>query len=372
MPDEKHPEDQTENTQSDTQEPQQPEPPTQEELEQVELGGVGAITPPAGSPQASAAASKHHDLGARAPDLRELASPDMSNAELAELILAQPKEKMIPWESCKLPSRGLYYSSWNGADSMQVRGIGTEAEKWLANQRLAQSGESIDYLFRECCQFPDPEFDSLDLLVGDRVFLLYYLRGITHGNVYEFAITCQQPQCQQTSTHRYDLNELAGTIVWANENLGSEPFKVSLPYYSRTYNKDVWVEVRFVRGRDTNNMLAMRRTKQRMFAKPGVRAGRRRPEPHQNQRPMTADDTLTENIELMIHSFLGETDRVKIKMAVEKMHATDTATIREWLRENTPGIETAVTIGCPECGQEFMVELPITESFFRPAQEQRN
>ena len=46
----------------------------------------------------------------------------------------------------------------------------------------------------------------------------------------------------------------------------------------------------------------------------------------------------------------------------------DTAAIREWLRENTPGIDSTVTITCPSCDTSFTVELPITESFFRPTQ----
>jgi hypothetical protein len=42
------------------------------------------------------------------------------------------------------------------------------------------------------------------------------------------------------------------------------------------------------------------------------------------------------------------------------------AIIREWLRLNSPGIDTQVDLNCADCGQEFRVMLPITESFFRP------
>jgi len=256
-----------------------------------------------------------------------------------------------------------------------VRAMGQMAERVLATTRLVQDGQSIDYLFRECVRFPDQSFDPMDLLVGDRIYLLYYLRGITHGNIYEFAVTCQRPECGQTSTHSYDLNNLASTVRVADPSLGQEPFKVTLPYLSECSGRDFWVGVRFLRGRDTSNMVAMRRTKKRMFAAPAVRAGHDRDRgrgrsPFNRQQEVVIDDTLTENLQMVIESIMGVTkDRGKIAALVSRMHATDTAAIREWLREYSPGVETMVKLGCPECGQDFTVELPITESFFRPTQK---
>ena len=71
----------------------------------------------------------------------------------------------------------------------------------------------------------------------------------------------------------------------------------------------------------------------------------------------------------IIVSVMGVTDTFSIRQIVDKLHATDTAAIREWMKENTPGIDNTVTVECPECGQDFTVELPITESFFRPSKQ---
>lgn len=299
----------------------------------------------------------------RKASIEDLISPSASNEDVIDAVLAAPDDRLIPWESCTLPSRGMFYD-W-GTGVVQVHGMGLMTDKILATQRLAQSGESIDHVFRECVRFPDPSFDAMDLLVGDRVFLLYYLRGITHGNIYEFAITCPNPACASTSTHSYDLNEQAKTIKWADPTLGQEPFRVTLPYLSEVTGREFWVGLRFLRGRDTNNMVATRRMRKKVTAAPSVRAGRDSQvmNGHSN---VIIDETLSENLQLIVTDVLGVTDRMRVHGTIERLHARDTATIREWLKDNSPGIDTAVTLNCPDCGQAFTTELPITESFFRP------
>ena len=287
-----------------------------------------------------------------------------SNEEFLKRILELPEEKLIPWEECTLPSKGIYYNWPDGV--VMVKAMGQTAEKVLATQRLAQSGQSIDYLFRECCKFPTG-FDPADLLLGDRVFLLYYLRGITHGNLYEFLISC--PQCEVSATHKYDLNDLATTIKWADASVGREPFRITLPYMSKATGREVFVGVRFLRASDANDILAQRKFRKQNFSRPAnsVRAGGTLPSQRAAQRQdASLDDSLSENLEKMIVSVMGVTDPGAIRAFVQKLHSTDTATIREWIRENSPGIDTTVLITCPSCSYEFRAELPISESFFRP------
>lgn len=303
---------------------------------------------------------KINQMSAKTGDLTEQlsAAENLTNEQLLQSIIDAPTEKLIPWEDCHLPSKGIYYGWSDGV--VQVRAMGQTAEKVLATQRLAQSGQSIDYLFRECCRFPEG-FDPVDLLLGDRVFLLYYLRGITHGNIYEFAVTCPNEDCRAVSTHSYDLNNLAGTIKWADSSLGQEPFKIVLPYMSKVVGKELYIGVRFLRGYDANDILAKRKMNKKLQAKPGQsKPGARRFTP-------TIDDSISDNLAKVIVSVMGVEDKFVIKSFVERLHAQDTAEIREWLKDHTPGIDTTVSLTCPECDTEFTVELPITENFFRPS-----
>lgn len=329
--------------------------------EEIDLD-VGAGLPKSNTDQ-NAADTPVNQMETAVADLTADINPGMTNEDLVNLIIGSSEEKLIPWEECFLPSRGLYYGWPDGM--VMVRAMGQTAEKVLATQRLAQSGQSIDYLFRECCKFPNG-FDPVDLLLGDRVFLLYYIRGITHGNLYEFVINCPNENCQSVSTHTYDLNELASTVTWANPTIGREPFKVVLPYMSKATKREFWVGVRFLRGADANDILAKRKARKKMVAKPG---GVKTRGLSYDTRPQvqSIDDSVTENMSKIIVSVMGVDDPFTIRSFIEKMHASDTAEVREWLRNNTPGIDNTVTVECPDCSNEFTVELPITESFFRPS-----
>jgi len=228
----------------------------------------------------------------------------------------------------------------------------------MATQRLAQSGQALDHVFNNCTRLPQ-DFDSEDLLVGDRTFLLFYLRGITHGNEYEFMAKCNNEECGRSSNHVYDLNNLANTITVPKPDLGSEPFKVVLPYLSKVMGKEVYVEVKFLRGKHLNAIMR-NRANQRRIAKPTAsNTG--------DVGEVAIDRTLSQNLNLVIHSVLGDTDPNKINKFVERLHARDTATIREWLKDNTPGIDTSISIRCPHCQNDMTIDLPITESFFRPS-----
>jgi len=297
-------------------------------------------------------------------DLESHFPKSSSNEDFLRKILEMPEEKLIPWEECTLPSKGVYYGWPDGV--VMVKAMGQAAEKVLATQRLAQSGQSIDYLFRECCKFPNT-FDPADMLLGDRVFLLYYLRGITHGNLYEFLISC--PDCDASATHKYDLNDLASTIKWADASLGREPFRVVLPYITKATGREVYVGLKFLRATDANEMLSQRKFRKQNFSRPAntVRSGGAMPsQRNKAKQDNSIDETLSDNLEKMIINVMGISDAMAIKAFVSKLHSTDTATIREWMRENSPGIDTTVLITCPSCDHEFRAELPISESFFRP------
>lgn len=293
-------------------------------------------------------------------------SAGLSNEELVDRILQVDQEKLIPWELIEIPSRGIYYGWVDGM--CQIRPMGQTAEKILVTQRLVSSGQAIDYLFRECCQFPNG-FDPVDLLVGDRAFLLYYLRGITHGQIYEFTTTCPNEECGAISPYAYNLNELASTIRYADPSLGQEPFQVTLPHMSEIVGRHMYVGVRFMRASDANDIASRRRVKKKATSQAGVRTrGRGTPKPQgQQDQNVALDSILNDNLEKLIVHVQGVRDPLRIREFITRLHARDTATIREWLRDNTPGIDTTVEITCSGCQIDYAVELPITEAFFRPA-----
>ena len=262
-------------------------------------------------------------------------------------ILGKSADEIIPWESCTLPSEGLYYGDKIPGGNIEVRAMGLGEEKILATARLAQSGKSLDMIYDRCVKFPS-DFNSLDLLVGDRMFLFFYLRGITYGNMYEFVAECTHGDCNMTSTFEYDLNDLARTIKKPVPSLGHEPFKIVLPYMSKIAGTEFWVKVRLMRGKDLKSLLANERFMKRV-----------------NSGAESIDNSIESNLKTLIVEAMGSSDRIKIEALVKKLHSQDTSTIRQFIEEYSPTIDTNIDVVCPHCDKDLQIELPITESFFR-------
>ncbi len=300
--------------------------------------------------------------------LKDLVKGITDPEELIRFINSRPTEDFLPWEKIPLPSMGLFYDGRVPEGIVEVRPMGLVTDKILATSRLAQSGQSIDYIFKHCVRFSDSSFDPLDLLVGDRMFLLFYLRGITHGNNYEFSITCTNEACKRQSNHVFDLNKLAGTIKSPKYN--REPIKILLPHLTKELNRDLWVEMRLMRGRDLQIMMRNQKIKGTLIA--GQAKSMAEVESEEKgpvaDNEIILDSTIEDHLNMLIVSVNGVTDRALINGFVRKMHAADTATIRETLRDAQPGVDTRIAIMCPECKTDLQLDLPITESFFRPTE----
>lgn len=289
--------------------------------------------PPMQRPQASAPQTPASPLGNK---------PN----SILDTILQTPTESLIPWETCTLPSLGLYYN-WPTKE-VRVRAMTQKSERILANRRLNQTGQSLSSLFKDCCEFPDPNFNPDDLLVGDRTFLLYYIRGITYGNIYEFSTTCPNPDCGNKFLKKVDINTLVNTVTQANPNLGPEPFRLTMPYLSKQIGEEVWIQLRFIRASDQLAIMNLHKMKKSI-----------------TQGAAELDDMQTEIMSRAIVSCNGEYDPHKISMLVKRLHASDISIIREFLKKHSPSMDSTYPIQCDSCQLEYQIELPMTDSFFR-------
>jgi hypothetical protein len=290
------------------------------------------------------------------PKIKQMNMGASADADVLKALL--DGDEAMPWEPVTLPSLGLYYKDLIPGGVVEVRPMGIDTDKILATQRLAQSGKALDYLFKKCIKLP-PTFDPLDLLAGDRTFLLYYLRGITHGNIYEYALECTNKECGLTATYSYDMNNLAFKIQRAREDLGPEPFKIELPYLSKVVGKAFWVKARLSRGHDVLKMTNQMGVKARM--KRGAAENK------DSNDPLGVDESISQNLYDVITEVMGDKSPTTIKRIIDKLHSMDNATIREYLNDVSPGIDTRIKTTCETCGNEMSMDLPITESFFRPS-----
>lgn len=287
-----------------------------------------------------------------------------SDEEILDFLLEKKDDELIPWEPVQLPSRGIYYEGRIPNGMVQVRPMSIYTEKILATVRLAKTGQALDMVFKYCVRFPNEDFDPSHLLVGDSTFLLFYLRGITFGNLYDFTIKCSDDDCGATQRHVFDLNQLCSTIKSPKSDLDCEPFEVKLPYLSEATGRDVFVKVRMLRRSDLTTMTSEKKHK-KLIGPSNARVNKLTKRFRQVQSIESLNDVVEKNLSLVIVEALGSTDRIKIDKLVERMHSSDTAAIRQYLDENSPGVDTTIVVNCNECNNEMKVSLPITESFFR-------
>lgn len=292
-----------------------------------------------------------------------LRSDVQADQSVLDRILNAPAELINPYQKCKLPSLGLYYN-WNGLDSCEVRAMNKQVEMMLTKPGAAQDGSAVDKMLEYCCKFPDG-MSPLDLLVGDRNYLMYVIRGVTHGNMYKFTATCPDAECGQSGVYEFDLNELTKSITYADPAI-KEPCKVVLPHFSEVMGTEVWVGLRFLRGSDLYNSLHDYKMRKAMITGGvggvRVRTNKANTAPKENMYSKLAEDMTLE----LIASVMGETDREKIRLFMEKANSSDLEVIRAWLDKYMPSVDMTVTVTCNQCGKDFNIELPMSDYFFRP------
>jgi hypothetical protein len=272
----------------------------------------------------------------------------------------------IPWEKIKLPSEGVYYGDKLPGGLLEVRPMGVAVEKMMSNQRLIQSGEFLNKIIELCTKMPE-DLSVRELIAGDFNFLVYYIRGITHGTQYEFVHECIH--CGSKNMHEFDLNELHETVKGPDSRYPEEPMLVRLDHISDTFNKDVFACVRLIR---VDDIMKMSRSDHEIFDP--VKQSRAQIKKKSNKtkvKSISTEDIYNNSMKLQVIGFEIDGQRFtdsRRMLILDKMHQGDIAILRNFIESISPGIDTQINVVCQneECEKEALVSLPWSESFFRP------
>lgn len=297
---------------------------------------------------------------------------------LSELVDHVSDDNYIPWEIVTLPSRGVYYGDKMPDGRLEVRPMGVDVDKLLTNQRLIESGSLPSRIVETCTRLPD-DFSIREMLAGDFNFLLYYLRGITHGNFYEFTSECSY--CKTKNVYEFDLSTLSETIQGPNNEYPEEPMEVLLPVLSRSFSKkhgsdiQVFAMVRLIRVDDIMKM-----------ARPGndkifdpINRGRARVRKKDKKKSKTqvqnagldTSKLYQDNMKRQIVGFKIGNEIYKdqrISDIIDQLHQQDAAIIRDFIDNISPNVDTSLEVTCQneECNKDMTIMLPWSENFFRP------
>lgn len=235
-------------------------------------------------------------------------------------------------EPVQLPSRGLVYPENHPCRSgiIHVRPITTKEEEILATERLQRQGIALDMIMQRC--IVTPGIDTMDLVSGDRLMILFYLRAISYGPKYTFEVRMKSGDNQMVTT---DVGKLK---IRSLEDDFVEPYRV-------TIDNTVY-EMILSRGRHEQDTIRARfRSRQN---KNGVEV------------------TPTQTLKNVIISVNGDEDKKTVSDHIDNMVARTAHRLRKAIADINPGPILEEEVINDATGELEKVSVTITETFFRP------
>lgn len=241
------------------------------------------------------------------------------------------------WETFEWPSKGKFYN--NVPARVHIRAMTGEEEQILATPRWVKKGKAIDMIFRRCIKEP---INTEELLSTDRTNLLIFLRGISYTPEYDVEIKC--PNCSIKFAHVINLDELGVTIC--PEDFGPDSLSGTLPISGFTYT------YRLATGQDEQEIAAYRERRINQWGDQGE------------------DDTLLYRTALLLEEIEGVTMKKELALLLKKLPIQDVAHLRNEINQPPFGVDTDLPILCPNCSEEFKIDLPMETSFFFPKKKE--
>lgn len=247
----------------------------------------------------------------------------------------------IPIESIPLPSNGVVYpidSSLHNRETVDIRAMTAREEDILTSKAFIKKGTVISELIKS--YLIDKSVEPRDLLGGDRNALMVAIRITGYGAEYSAEIECSE--CGTKANQEFNLAELPIKRLEINPvSPGTNLFEFKLPYSKKV------VKFKFLTGRDEEEILA---TAER-----------------QKKHGLSSDTTVTTSLLYSVVSIDGIEDRAKIASFVKMMPARDSLALRNYVRDNEPGITMKQETSCQSCGHTEEVTMPLGVTFLWPS-----
>jgi len=219
-----------------------------------------------------------------------------------------PNELRIPYDVIELPSQGITYP--NKKSSVKIEYLTTYDENILGSQNLTSSGKLFDVLIKQ--KVKDLGFDPMDLLEGDRIAILIFLRATGLGQIYKQPVI--DPKENKVVLGEIDLSTLkTKSLEIKPDNNGEFDFTTSS---GKNY------KFKLLTGRDYTEIDIQ--DKNLMSRMP-------------EDEKYSQEITLT--LERQITEIDGERDKLKISRIVKLMPPSESREIREYIKTIEPGID---------------------------------
>ena len=235
----------------------------------------------------------------------------------------------IPYDVIEFASDGLLYP--NGQKSVKVEYLTAMDESILTSSNLARQGLTFDILLER--KIKNLGFNQLDLLRGDRMAILIWLRSTGYGT--EYPIVAYSPKEDKFVDIVFDLSTLKTKPIGAKPDEKGE-FDMVFPVSKKH------VKFKLITGRDEKEI----NRKDEEWIKLGNESDRGR-----------------FTLEQQIVEIDGQRDIVKILQEIQKLPLKDSIEFKKYSNSIEPGIDFSITVETPG-GESINTFLGIRPDFF--------
>lgn len=217
-----------------------------------------------------------------------------------------------------LPSEGHFYSHKKG--SVFVKFLTSHEEKVLTSPFLVENGMALNMVLSNCIL--DEEINAGDLIIGDVQAISMFLRSTAYGDKIQLDIEC--PECGREIHPSFYISKMKAREMKFNPDkdgklcceIGHNSFKIKVP----TLKEEI----------DFN---------------------------------LKNDETLMGRLSFVIEEMNGETNSGRIKRMLPNMKPLESRLLREFIEENTPGVDPVIDICCDFCQADFKSKFNVGFNF---------
>lgn len=222
-----------------------------------------------------------------------------------------PDEYKDQYDVIELPSQGILYP--NKKSNVKVSYLTTLDENILSSPNIINSGKLLDILLER--KVKDLGFDTKDLLEGDRMAILVFLRSTGLGEIYRQAVI--NPNNGKVVEGEIDLTKLKLKKLSIHPDKNGE-FDFKLPQSEKI------IKFKLLSGKDEDEIdekdkILMERSGDNISQK------------------------ITLRLEKQIMEIDGVRDKLKLSSLIKKMTLKDSRSLRKYITEIEPGVDFNTT-----------------------------
>lgn len=236
----------------------------------------------------------------------------------------------IAYDVVELPSRGIHYS--NKRKSVRVAYLTAADENILSSPSFLNTNTVIPELLKR--KILDRDFPIDEIVEEDRQAILIFLRNTAFGS--EYTLTTYDPKTDKEFSTVINLETLKLKDFNLTENSNGE-----YSYYLEKSKVDV--TFKFLTKKQEDEIEKIK----------------------DNWNGNGVAPVVTKQLEMMIKSFNGVTDALKIRSFIETMPIKDSQDFRRFINENKPGLDLTQEVTTPS-GDTIQVNIGFGVEFFRP------